>query len=267
MNKTAVLNRKQWSLLLVLLFLFASPIICKAARKVGKQYRESAKHYRFDIGKTFPSSRNLSGSAVAPEVAEAELNRFFEALDDLGLKFVRKSGLKKVIICRDLKLNGMPCGGVASGSTILMNVGFSKKTVYHEMFHIFDSANEDKSWQRLNHKKFMYRKIDFPDRPVSRGHKSKLKKRDQKYGHLNFDKDFASRYAQSNEKEDRAETFAFMVAGGKNFTARAMKSPALWGKMHYIIEVTSCRSLLDEDYWRKKLGPEAMNKNRFKKRK
>jgi hypothetical protein len=161
----------------------------------------------------------------------------------------------------------MPCAGVASGSTILTNVGFSKKTVYHEMFHIFDSANEDKSWQRLNHKKFMYRKIDYPDRPVSRGHKSKLKKRDQKYGHLNFDKDFASRYAQSNEKEDRAETFAFMVAGGKNFTARAMKSPALWGKMHYIIEVTSCRSLLDEDYWRKKLGPEAMNKNRFKKRK
>ena len=236
-----------------------------AGRKVAKSYRNAAQHYRFEIGGKFPVRRNLSGYAVAPEVAEAELNRFFEALDDLGLKFVRKSGLKRVIICRNLKLNGMPCGGIASGSTILMNAGFSKKTVYHEMFHVFDSANDDKSWQRLNHKKFIYREIDFPDRPVSRGHKSKLKKREKKYGHLNFSKDFASSYAQSNEKEDRAETFAFMVFEGKRFTARAKASPALWGKMHYIIEVTQRRSLFPENFWRDKLGNEAMNKNRFKK--
>ena len=132
------------------------------------------------------------------------------------------------------------------------------------MFHIFYNATDDKSWQRLNHKKFIYREIDFPDRPVSKGHKRKLKKNDEKFKNMNFSRDFASSYAQSNEKEDRAETFAYMVAYGRRFAEHAQKSPALWGKMHYIIENTSSRSLLSTNYWRKKLGNDAMNKNRFK---
>lgn len=237
-----------------------------AARKVSRSYRDAAKHYRFEIGTQFKFSRSLSGSVVPPEVAEQELNRFFAALDELDEKFIRKSGLKKVIICRNLRLNGMPCDGIAGGSVILMNVGFRKSTVYHELFHIFDEATDDKSWQRLNHKKFIYRDIDFPDRPVSKGKKRKLKKNDEKFKNLDFSRDFASSYAQSNEKEDRAETFACMVAYGKQFTERAKKSPALWGKMHYIIETTSRRSLLSEFFWRQKLGAEAMNKNRFKTR-
>ncbi|MBE6380093.1 MAG: hypothetical protein E7047_04115 [Lentisphaerae bacterium] len=244
-------------LLLMTLVCFCSWPLCRGDEEVARRYQKAAKRYKFEIQPRAKFPRRISGTVVSVSEVERELDRFFEALDELGVSFVKKSGLKKVMFCRNLTLNGMPCGGVAYGNCIYLNVGFSKETVYHEMFHVFDSASDDKSWQKWNHKKFRYRGIDFPDRPVSKGKKRKLQKHYAKYDY-DFNRDFVSDYAQSNEKEDRAETFAMMIGNSRKFMSLARRSPALWGKMQYIIELTGRKSLLGKDYWVKKLGCEVL---------
>jgi hypothetical protein len=61
--------------------------------------------------------------------------------------------------------------------------------------------------------------------------------------------DFVSRYAMSEEREDRAETFAFMIVEGNKFLRRTEKSPVMKKKMEYIIDATDRRSLLGKDFW------------------
>jgi len=252
-------NRRFFNILLVLMLL-AVPYFAAAddALKLSENIRQTAKDYGFKIiiKPVLPSG--LTGRVMPAEQAEAELARFFSALDDLGIKFVRKSGLKNVIIVRDLKNSGKPIGGHTRNDCIYLKKGFSKKTVYHEMFHVFDNKREDKAWQRLNHRDFRYRDISYPERPLPEKKQKDLRKHYRKV-QKNFDADFASSYAQTKEREDRAETFARMVSDGKSFTTRAIKSPVLYAKMQYIIKMTGKRSLLDEDYWRRKLGDKAFS--------
>ena len=224
-----------------------------AKDEVSKDYRKEAKRFKFTIRTQPKFNKYLTGRPIPVAQIENELGRFFQALDELGESFVRKSGLKAVMICDNLKLNGMDCGGVAAGDCMYLRRGFSKRTVYHEMFHIFDPKRENKKWQRCNHKNFRYRGIDFPDKPLSKRHKEKLQKHYNKKGG-NFDADFVSRYAQSNEVEDRAETFAAMIDEGRYFVVRAQKSQALYRKMMYIVDMTDRSSLLGKDYWQIKLG-------------
>lgn len=220
---------------------------------IAKNYRKAARKYRFDLKAKAVFPHPIEGEQLPLEEIEEELDRFFEALDELGVSFVKKSGLKKVMICRRISLNGMPCAGIARGDTMYLKKGFRKRTVYHEMFHIFDPKRSNKKWQRLNHKDFRYRGINFPDRPVSKRMRNKLKRHYRKIDR-DFSKDFVSNYAQTNEVEDRAETFAFMIDEGTRFVTRADKSNVLFNKMLFMVDLTDRGSLLGKEYWRRKLG-------------
>ncbi|MBE6381238.1 MAG: hypothetical protein E7047_09955 [Lentisphaerae bacterium] len=221
-------------------------IICTAGgAEVGKGYRKAAKEYRFDILVNEPLPPHLRGKKLPVRDIEAELNLFFEALDDLGEKFVRKSGLKYVMICRDLSRQGKALSGHTYKEYIYLDVKFKKRTVYHEMFHVFDDKFDNKQWRRLNHPDFRYHGVIYPQGRKNTAEVQRAEK---------FKKGFASAYAMSSEREDRAETFAAMVEEGPAFVARAEKSKILYNKMLYIIELTGRNSLLGKDFWPRKLG-------------
>ncbi len=246
---------------MVAILIFATvPAAWGARREVGKSARKEAARYRFTIVENAAFTRNLKGKNIPVQEMEHELLRFFAALDELGVSFVKKSGLKRVMICRDLTSLGKPVSGVAGGDCIYLRAGFSKKTVYHEVYHLLDPEREDTSWIRLNHKKFRYKGIDHPQRPMRRSDKRKIEQHQQKYSHIDFAADFVSGYAQSNEREDRAETFSHMVNDSKRFMQKARRSPVLWRKMQYMIDMTSRKSLLGKTYWQRKLGAEAFGK-------
>ena len=244
----------------VVLLCFFTGQLCGGDRDLDKSYRKAANRFGFVIKCEPKFNRVIQGVALPVEMVEPELNLFFEALEELGESFVKKSGLSRVIICSNLTLHGNPCGGVAAGNTIYLSKGFSKKTVYHEMFHVFDKHNNDKDWLSCNHKRFIYRGIDFKDKPVSKKLRKKLGKNNSKYN-IDFSGDFVSDYAQSNESEDRAETFSYMIANSKTVWQKAQKSRALRMKMMYIVQMTSRNSLLGKEYWVRKFGSEIMNKN------
>jgi len=246
-------------LLSFLLLGSSSLLLAKDDKEISKSYRKEAKRFRFRVKTQVKFPAQIRGSVLPVSAVEEELERFFQALNELGEGFVRKSGLKYVVICNNLTLNGMRCAGVAAGDTIYMAKGFSKRTVYHEMFHIFDPKRENKKWQRLNQRKFRYRGIDFPDRPISKKKKKDLQEHYSKHTQ-DFSRDFVTRYAQSNEVEDRAETFACMIDEGRRFKQRCNKSKVLFNKMLFIVDMTDRSSLLGKDYWCNKLGMDSFPK-------
>ena len=72
---------------------------------------------------------------------------------------------------------------------------------------------------------------------------------------------FISAYAQSNEAEDRAETFAAMVCEGAKFLNRCERSDVMQKKMEYIKNMTSKQSLLGRDYWDKRFNLSAASES------
>lgn len=244
---------------------FAAVLPAASNDDIDKKYLRAAKRYRFKISSEFEFPPGISGKKIPIQEQEAELERFFSALDNLGVKFVRKSGLERVIVCRDLTHNGLKCAGVTLDDCIYLNYGFKKKIVYHEMFHVLDEKYNDPVWSKLNHRDFRYLGVDYPHLPVKAARRKALREHYRKVKR-NFDADFVSRYAQSKEREDRAETFACMVDEGPAFLQRVQKSTVLYNKMLYIIDMTGRSSLLGRDYWKMRLGRDFTGKKSSQKR-
>lgn len=223
------------------------------AENISKDFHKTAKHYRFKIRQDAQFPANISGVPLPAKAAEKELVNFFEALEILGEGFVKRSGLKQVVICRNLKLNGMVCAGVAYGDCMYLAQGATAKTVFHEIFHIFDPKRKNKEWTKLNNSQFCYWGINYPDRPQSEDKKREMANYYKTVGYK-FAADFVSNYAQTSEVEDRAETFAVMLAEGEKFKLRVQKSRVLYHKMHFIISMTGRKYKLGRTFWQKKLG-------------
>lgn len=227
------------------------------AEQISRDFRKTAKRYRFKIRQDAKLPGNVSGVPLPAKDAEKELENFFEALEILGAGFVKKSGLKQVVICRNLKLNGMVCAGIAYGDCMYLAQGATPKVIFHEIFHIFDPKRKNKEWTNLNNSKFRYWGIDYPDRPASAEKKQDIARYYKSTGYK-FKNDFVSNYAQTSEVEDRAETFAAMIVEGEKFRSRVQKSPVLYRKMQFIISMTGKSHKLDKKFWRKTLGAWAL---------
>ena len=188
--------------------------------------------------------------ARVPELSE----RFFRSINRLPESFISKSGLKYVTFVTGLQLNNAPAAGVASGDTIYLAADCDAHTIYHELYHIFDPPGKNKQWLKLNPGGFVYTGSVFYQERLS---KFKRKKMSANLEDGRFKDDFVSRYAMSNEREDRAETFAAMIVEGERFLRRTEKSPVMKKKMEYIIDATDRRNLLGKDFWSRRFRPEA----------
>ncbi len=194
---------------------------------------------------------SVRGTLPTAEAVTRAAERFFKALEALPEDFIKRSGLRYVTFLERPTLKNVPVGGVAGGETIFLNVDFSERTVYHEFFHIFDPKPVERQWTRLNPKKFFYTGNDYYSAHLSR---NKRKRKDRYFAEGTFDADFVSRYAMSNEVEDRAETFAAMMVEKERFLQRTEKSEVMKRKMKFIIELTGKRRLMGRDFWNKHFG-------------
>lgn len=194
-------------------------------------------------------SKRISGQLLPADRIPKEAADFFQAMQALPESFIARSGLQYVTFLSHVEVNGITAGGVASGDTIYLPVGVSRHAIYHELFHVFDPEPSDKKWTRLNDREFIYTGSQYYAADLSR---SKEKKMTRNLEEKRFSADFVSRYAMSNEREDRAETFAAMVVEGPAFLRRTARSAVLKRKMEYIIEVTGKRKLLGRDFWAKR---------------
>ena len=233
----------------------------KETAKPNKEKSGSWKERRFGkikirVRQDRPGSSDIRGTLPAeskvPEMAE----RVFEALEIFPPAFLEKSRIRYVTFLDDLTLRKVPAGGVASGDTIYLKTTADSRTVYHELFHTFDPSlqiNQNRKWMSFNDRNFVYTGSGFISMKTT---KFRRKKRQDNLESGRFDRDFVSRYAMSNDVEDRAETFAFMMAEGPAFLKRAEASPVLKKKMEYIIDLTGKKRLLGKDFWDRHFHPE-----------
>ena len=237
-------------LMLAAAMLFALPLSAGKAPKKNDGLSRTYGRITITVRQIVPKgqiSGRLPDESKVPDMAK----EFFQALNELPEEFIYRTGIKTVTFLEDLKLNGADAGGVAGGGMIWLRPQAPRHTIYHEIFHIFDPDRNDKSWTKLNNRRFIYTGSDFYAADLSR---SKTRKMNKNVEEHRFDYDFVSRYAMSDEREDRAETFAAMVVEGPNFLRRAAASSVMKKKMEYIIDVTGKRNLLGRDYWRQHLG-------------
>ena len=194
---------------------------------------------------------DLLDESIVPALAE----KFYRTLEKLPPSFLEKSRIRYVIFLDNLTLKNVPAGGVACDDTIYLNPRFNAHTVYHEIFHTFDNCqiNLNRKWLSLNDKKFVYTGSGFG---AVKTNKFRRKRREENLATGRFDQDFVSRYAMSNDVEDRAETFAFMVVEGPKFLERTEASPVLKRKMEYIIEMTGKKRILGKFFWELHFHPE-----------
>ena len=226
----------------------------KAEEPVGEPTQEMiddecarvAKKCGFSVGYTL--HREMSGDVLSPEEAKAYLPQFFAAMDIFPVRFLRETQLHTLVLCRNLTTsNGGRAGGVAGGGKIGLNVPFYSQVIYHEMFHIADNLGHNEDWTRLNNKQFVYGGSAF--KPVELDKKAQAKA-DAAKTSADIRKDFVSDYAMTSEVEDRAETFAVMVADPKRFAALAKESPVLAKKAERVKAIVRDFSpAMNKDFW------------------
>ena len=235
------------------------------ARTEKKKKAEPWNEHRFGkikirVRQVRSGNYDIRGDLLDESIVPALAEKFYRSLEILPPSFLEKSRIRYVIFLNNLTLRNVPAGGVACDDTIYLNPRFNALTVYHEIFHTFDNCqiNLNRKWLSLNDKKFVYTGSGFG---AVRTSKFRRKRREDNLATGRFDQDFVSRYAMSNDVEDRAETFAFMVVEGPKFLERTEASPVLKRKMEYIIEMTGKKRILGKNFWECHFHPERKSEN------
>ena len=230
------------------------------ARTEKKKKSEPWNEHRFGkikirVRQVRPGNYEVRGDLPDENIVPALAERFYRSMEILPPSFLEKSRIRYVTFLNNLTLKNVPAAGVAWNDTIYLNTRAKNKTIYHEIFHTFDNCqiNLNRKWMGLNDKNFVYTGSGFGALKTS---KFRRKRRQDNLATGKYDQDFVSRYAMSNDVEDRAETFAFMVVEGPKFLERTEASPVLKRKMEYIIEMTGKKRILGKNFWELHFHPE-----------
>lgn len=201
------------------------------------------------------SSDDITGEALNKEEFKIAAARLMSALDKLPESCIKNSGINNIVILHSLRYKNVLISGFSHGDCMYFLPEVDARTIYHEFFHRFDNQKQSAEWKRFNADRFTYL-----DRGNSSANKSrftsgkpggiqKLIDNNRRYAD-----DFVSAYAMTNEREDRAETFASMVEEGPAFLSRTKQNEVLKQKMLYIIKLTDSSNIMGKDYW-----PEHLN--------
>jgi hypothetical protein len=187
-----------------------------------------------------PTRPNCVSCEVATRANTAGIDP--DLIDGVSIAFgayppalIQAAGLEHVALCRTIRIAGedglRPPAGVAvvEQHRLLISIeqfgegapyykDFSvQQVVHHEVFHLFDEATEpslfhgiDQSWHALNPPDFAYRNpaIRTPTRPTG----------------------FVNSYATTNEQEDRATVFEFLLGQPAALCEIAHRDPAVAAK-------------------------------------
>ncbi len=204
-----------------------------------------------------------SGFNAVDKNDSAELRQCLETLAAEIRKypsgFMKKIGLQRIVLCKDLKSNGVATGGVANrkSNTIHLNFlrqvrqgrvpGWDKNTIHHEVYHVFDRniigriPGNDNTWSDINEENFRYHKLNFSD---------------VRYLGDVFHPQpgFVSKYAMFSQREDKAETFASLMVEEEAYKIKYWcKSDKILSKKveHIKNQIMQHSNSMNEAFWEK----------------
>ena len=178
-------------------------------------------------------------------------------IDIYPIEFIKNSGLKFIMICEELTLNGSKVAGIALGhydqspgvfyisANKLKDVkndprvkSLLRHVFHHEFYHIIDSQLTnviiDNQWEKINKNK--YSSVDIS-------------------GDLNLNNStngFITRYARNNQNEDKAELFAMLITKNSEVKKLLNKDKILFNKTKLLISrLKSISPLINKNFWNK----------------
>jgi len=260
-------DQSPWRLCLTFCFLTAS-LVRTVVGDTADDIRRLEKKYRLAIvtrKAAFPVTRgvfHLDGRDPRPE----EVDRAVKLLaDELGLypeSFLRQLPLRRIVVCRDLTVNGKHVGGWAdylystlylNGSRISSDEESVRHALHHEIFHLLDVADDrevlrDPAWEALNPPGFHYggdamRMLDDPTAGLlTTGHAG-----------------FLNAYSMSAVAEDKAEVYSYMVTAFPLVEQMAQNDAVIAAKVAAVKRIVRGFSPeMDDRFWRQfRVGEEA----------
>jgi len=224
----------------------------KIDSKIVDEYKEVIflKNIKTFNQKNFECKKNITTSKQLIFLLKKEI-------DIYPNEFINNSGLKFIMICDELTLNGSKVVGVAPGHydqspgvfyisvNKLKNVKNNPRTksmmrhvFHHEFYHIIDSQLTnviiDNEWKKIN-------KNNYSDVEIS--------------GELNLDNSingFITKYARNNQNEDKAELFAMLITKHSEVKKLLNEDKILFNKTRLLISrLKSISPLINKDFWNK----------------
>lgn len=168
---------------------------------------------------------------------------------------VRRSLLKRVVLCKELSLAGQRRNAVPDyeHDTLYLDVSrgsyskaYLRMVIHHDFFHIIDyrddgSVYRDQRWEILNSATFEYGDSGqtVQDDPTSSVLTDKFP------GFLNH-------YSTTGVEEDKAELFAHLIVNSAYVKGRAQKDGVLQAKVHRMRDllISFCPDM-KEEFWEK----------------
>ena len=178
-------------------------------------------------------------------------------IDVYPIEFINNSGLKFIMICEELTLNGNKVTGVAPGhydqSPGVFYISAKelkdaknnprvksmlKHVFHHEFYHIIDAQLTnviiDNQWEKINKNK--YSKVEIS-------------------GDLNLDNSingFITQYARNNQNEDKAELFAMLITKNSEVKKLLNDDKVLFDKTKLLISrLRSISPSINKNFWDK----------------
>ncbi len=208
------------------------PRVC---RKIQQEYGVDVafKDHKYPVS-------TYHGPIRATNAEAARVDRYGMILaDEFSLyppDFVRRSMLKRIVLCRGLSFNGQYRAAVPDfeHDTLYLDVmagvhsrDYQRRAIHHDFFHMIDWRDDgelysDQQWARLNPDTFRYGRggAKMQDDPGS--------------GEPWDEAGFVTRYATSAVEEDKAELFAHMMTAYARVVQRAASDSTLRRKVAFM---------------------------------
>lgn len=169
------------------------------------------------------------------------------------VELTRRASLRRVVLCKELTLDGQPVAGVPdfSRSTLVLDVSYfainpqnARKAVHHEFFHLLDYLDDgevysDPEWAAMNSPTFSYGKGG------REALNDDINLTDKFPGFLN-------QYSMSGVEEDKAEMFSNSIVEPRYVAWRIENDPILRSKVKLLKRrLAAFCPQLDESFWQR----------------
>ena len=155
---------------------------------------------------------------------------------------IKKAKIEKIILCRNLSMNGNKEAGVAGydHGTIYVDVEdgsdspeYQKLNIHHEIFHMVDYQDDfeiysDNAWESLNQNGFVYTN----QRNREKINKNILDRYQQSF--FSEEKGFLLSHSMTGVEEDKAVMYSFVVSYKNYIDTRAVGDEIIESKRDYI---------------------------------
>lgn len=195
----------------------------------------------------------IEGRAATAEELKSYLALFTPEFSLYPRSLIEKTGLKKVVFCKDLAFAGQRRNAIPDfeHDTLYLEVvrgmerpTYMRKVIHHEYFHVIDFKDDgklykDDRWKTLNPAGFQYGTGGKNAQTV----KGTANLTDAYPGFLNH-------YSTTGVEEDKAEVFAFLVVENETVKRRMETDPVLRSKVEMLQNLLSsyCPEI-QEGFW------------------